>query len=442
MRRLFYILLFSILISLVLSLLVMTVTFRIGYVRSSRVWGNERAGILEKEIVELLKKVLVEQELQGGSLAVKLNSLIPPGVSLIVYDDKKQVIYTHMRGRSPMGRMMHHEDPTTLPVVPVRVKGRTVGYYGLGTFGFGADRATSRFLESMRTTVFLSLGFAITIALFLSLFVSRRLSHTARTVSDGINEMAQGNLGVCIPQRGAQEISRIAESANALASKLEQEENIRQQWAADIAHDLKTPLSAIRSQLEGMTDGVLEITKERIEKNLIELGRIEALVNDLGELTRLESPMMRIEPKAVDVSTFFGELKDRFLHRFEEKGITVEWNAETDSFFGDENLLTRAVSNLLSNAVRHTSQGGRIAVGVRQKENGYSFSVFNTGGAIPSEEEAKVFDRLYRGEHARSTPGTGLGLTIAKTIAQLHGGDVRVRSRKGEGTTFEMITAR
>jgi two-component system sensor histidine kinase BaeS len=438
MRRLFYILLFSILASLVLSLLVMIATFRIGYTRSSNVWSTEKSRMIEQEVVELLKEVLIETEIHGQPIAMKLDPLVPPGVTLIVYDEKKQVIYSHMRGRSPMGRMRHHESPDSMKVEPVRVRGRTVGYYALGAFGFGADRATSRFLESMRKTVFLSLASAVAIALFLSLFVSRRLSRTARAVSDGINEMAQGNLRMRISQKGAQEISRIAESANELASKLEREENIRQQWAADIAHDLKTPLSALRSQLEAMSDGVLEITSERIEKNLTELGRIEALVNDLGELTRLESPRMRIEPKSVDAATFFGELQERFSRQFEEKGITVEWDANTDSFFGDENLMGRAVSNVIDNAIRHTPKGGKISVCVRREEASYVFSVFNSGNTIPKDEIGKVFDRLYRGEHARSTPGTGLGLTIAQKIAQLHGGTSRIESIEGKGTTVEI----
>ena len=346
------------------------------------------------------------------------------------------------------GRMMHQSDPAALPLKPVRVKADTVGYdtvgydtvgyYGIGTFGFGADRATERFLESMRKTVVFSLGSAVAIAILFSLFVSRMISKTARTVSDGIDEMAGGNLSISIPERGTQEISRIAKAANELAAKLAREEQIRRQWAADVSHDLKTPVAALRSQLEGMSDGVLETTAERIKRNLNELSRIEALVNDLGELTRLESPQTMVDPKRIDAGAFMDGLKDRFSPLMGKKGITAEWIQETDDFSGDEDLLMRALSNILSNAVRHTPAKGKITVALRTTENGYELSAHNTGEAISPEEIEKVFDRLYRGEYARNTPGSGLGLTIAKKIAQLHGGDAAVSSETGKGTTVHI----
>ena len=444
MRRLFYLLLSSLLLSLFLSLIVMVVTFRIGYVRSSRAWGDERGRLLEEDITGIIRDALTGD--YGDApllLKERLDPLLPPGASLVVYDEKRRAIYTHVGGRSPMrghgrGMMMHTDEQDRLPIKPVRVRGRTVGYYSLGSFGFGADRATSRFLESMRKTVFFSVVSAVVIALLFSLFVSRRLSSGAKTVSDGIKEMARGNLRVRIPERGTKEISRIAESANELAGKLEREENIRRQWAADIAHDLKTPITALRSQLEGMSDGVLDLSQERIGKNLKELSRIEALVSDLGELTRLESPRLQINPRKIDAGIFFGELNDRFHLQFHEKKIDVEWKKETEFFKGDEILIGRAMSNIISNAVRHTPVGGRITVGIRREEKSLLFTVFNTGRAIPKEELSKVFDRLYRGEYARITPGTGLGLTIAKKIAQLHEGDASISSEEGSGTTVEV----
>ncbi|MBN2323673.1 MAG: HAMP domain-containing histidine kinase [Spirochaetes bacterium] len=440
MKRIFYFVFASIAASLFLSLIVMFVTFRIGYVRSSRAWGDEKSALLEESVVRIIEELLLlDRDEQRSALIQKLDPLVPPGVSIVVYDADRRPLYSHTRGRGRMGGgMMHQNGPDTLALKTVRVKGDTVGYYGIGTFGFGADRASMRFLESMRKTVAFSLGAAAAIAILFSLFVSRMISKTARTVSDGIDEMARGNLSVSIPERGTQEISRIAKAANELAAKLEREEQIRSQWAADVAHDLKTPVAALRSQLEGMSDGVLAVTAERIKKNLNELARIEALVSDLGELTRLESPRMAIHPKGIDAGAFLDGLKDRFSPQMQKKGITAEWVKETDDFFGDENLLARAFSNILSNAVRHTPQNGTVTVSVRTEGAGYELSVHNTGEAIPPEEIKKVFDRLYRGEYARNTPGSGLGLTIAKKIAQLHGGDVSIASEEQKGTTVRM----
>jgi len=446
MKRIFYIVFASIIASLFLSLIVMFVTFRIGYLRSSRAWGDVKTATLEESVVELLEELLLlDRDILPSALAMALDPLVPPGVSLVVYDRHENPLYAHMRGRGRMGggRMMHEGGPDTFPLKPVRVETGpagydTLGYYGIGTFGFGADRATERFLESMRRTIAFSLGSAAAIAILFSLFVSRVISKTARTVSDGIDEMAGGNLSISIPERGAREISLIARAANELAEKLAREEQIRRQWAADVSHDLKTPVAALRSQLEGMSDGVLEITAERINRNMNELARIEALVNDLGELTRLESPEMRVEPKKIDAAAFFGVFMDRFSPLMKKKGISDEWVRETDAFFGDENLLSRALSNILSNAIRHTPAKGRITTILRAGRDDNEFSVHNTGPVIPPEDIEKVFDRLYRGEYARNTPGSGLGLTIAKKISQLHGGDATVSSEEKKGTTVRL----
>jgi two-component system sensor histidine kinase BaeS len=216
------------------------------------------------------------------------------------------------------------------------------------------------------------------------------------------------------------------------------EETLRRQWAADIAHDLRTPIAALKSQFEGMIDGVLELTRDRIAKNSIELLRIETLINDLGELTRLESPEIRIHRESIDADLFFKELNNRFEHEFEKNRLSIMWEKGVDTFTGDEGLVLRAVSNFISNAIRHTPEGGKIRIAIDKNGKDYTISVFNSGEGIPREEIAKVFDRLYRGEYARKTPGSGLGLTISQKIAELHAGKVTIKSSNDHGTTVEM----
>jgi len=233
---------------------------------------------------------------------------------------------------------------------------------------------------------------------------------------------------VKIPEDGAEEIVVIARAANELARKLGREEAIRKQWAADVAHDLRTPIAAVRAQLEGMRDGVLSLTGERVGKNLDEILRIESLVDDLAELTRLESPEMKLRTVAVSAERFCRDLESRFEQDFRAKRITAEWGCGALTLFADEGLLLRAISNFITNAVRHTPEGGRIRVAFEEAAEGFAVRVFNTGEAIPKEEIERIFQRLYRGERSRMTPGAGLGLTISLKIAELHGGTVRVES--------------
>jgi two-component system sensor histidine kinase BaeS len=443
-KRLFFTLFVSFLASLLLFIAILMTVSVFGFRRSSSGWGDEQRKIVEQKVIQILKEVL---PLEGGEkadrLGARLSALLPPSISIAVYDRDKTVLYLHSAQRG-MGRRrmsdshMMSGDIHTLPLEPVRVRGTLYGYYRIGSAGFGSDIANLRFLQSMRKTVWFGIAAALALSVVLALVLSRRLSGSAQEVAHAINRMAQGDLSVRISEKGVREIALIAHSANELGNKLEREEGLRQQWTADIAHDLRTPLSALKSQLEGMHDGVLEKTPARILRALQELSRIEALVSDLGELTRLESPEMRISPQTVKTTEFLEELKNRFSHQIDKKSITAHWDGTTKAFYGDEQLLLRAMSNFISNALRHTPLGGSIRVGITQTGSARTFFVFNSGDPVPAEELPKVFDRLFRGEYARTSPGTGLGLTIAKKIVELHGGTVSIESSENQGTTVRM----
>jgi two-component system sensor histidine kinase BaeS len=498
--RLFSLILSSFLLTLFLFVAVMSVSFLLGYRRSVAGWGREKLGSVEAELRKALADLLARSETAEGApegLAQRIEAIVPPGVPVDVYDAEMRELYVggrpHMMGGRGMmhgtGRMgMGFGRPDAVPrgaperntprtdasgtteyrpevfqqavsrspgsrshanqrqLQRLEREGRLVGFYRIGVPGFGIDSANARFLSSMRKTIWRGAAFSLPLAFLLALILSRRLSLSARKVAGGIQEMARGNLGVRVPEHGAEEIVAIARAANELAGKLGREESLRRQWAGDVAHDLRTPIAALRAQFEGMRDGVLDTSAQRIARNLRELSRIETLVDDLAELTRLESPEMRIRPVPVDTALLCGELKARFEPDLAAKGISARWECGVPELVADENLLLRALSNFLSNAVRHTPEGGKIstvfesrAEGARNE--GYAVTVRNTGEAIPRDEIDKLFQRLYRGEYARKTAGSGLGLTIALKIAELHGGTVAIESREGLGTSVTMTIA-
>jgi two-component system sensor histidine kinase BaeS len=441
-RSLFLTLLLSFLISLIFFLFIMTTVIYIGFRGSAAGWGRERVKVIAK---------LVEAELQTGSsdgflrvddqLRVKLDSIVPPGTTLIVYDRHMQEVY--VRGRGPRGRgrrgMGGAQSTEELTLHQVIRGGMVVAYYRLGSVEFAMDRANTRFLESMRRTLWISIPLALALALVVSALLSRRFSSATRDVAAGIGRIAGGDLHTRIDAHGPLEIAEIAESANELGRKLAREEQVRSQWAADIAHDLRTPLGALRSQLEGMADGVLNLSRNRIENTLRELSRIEQLVEDLGELTRLESPEMSIHPVTIRVRELQKELNNLFHEECAKKNVRVDWTLDVESFRGDDHLILRALSNLFSNAVRYTPQGGKIGILIEKLNTRVHISISNTGRGIPQDELQRVFDRLYRGEYARLSPGSGLGLTIARKIVELHGGEIGITSSEEGPTTVQML---
>ncbi len=241
-----------------------------------------------------------------------------------------------------------------------------------------------------------------------------------------------------VVQGGAREIGLIAVSVNCLRLQLLREEEMRRQWVHDVARDLRTPVAALWAQIEGMRDGVLEISPGRLDKVLRELSRVQELIADLEDLKRLESPEMHLSLGRVDSDALVTEVRDRFEHVFRTKNILFRSEVKPVKILVDAVLIQRAVSNFLSNAVRHCPAGGSVVVAVQPRAGAISISVTNTGDPIPAADLERVFDRLFRGEYARSSAGSGLGLTIARRIAQLHGGEVGIANRP-DGVIVELL---
>jgi len=441
MKKLLVKLLLAFLASIFLFISILVAIFFIGYNKSLKDWSNEKSKAIEAQLLEDLKTILPKYKPEEREfIKQKISNSIPKSIFLVVYNSEKQIIYQQKGQKGGgKGRIRSQQMETSeLTLKPVKLENTTYGYYSIGQVGFGLERANLIFLGSMRKAILFGLLFAFIFSLFLAFILSKKISKSAKIVATGIDRIARGELTHNIPEKGVNEIALIARSANKLAYELKREGELRQQLASDIAHDLRTPISALKLQIEGIADGVLDLSRERILKNLKEIERVESLVDDLGELTRLESPEMKLSPLHINTEKFFKELDNRFFYLFYKKEISVNWEKDIDTFIADEHLIFRAISNFISNAIRHTQVKGKITISVIDEGEKILFRVHNTGKGIKKEEIDRVFDRLYRGDMARHTPGSGLGLTIAQKIAELHGGSVTIKSSEESGTTVEM----
>ena len=425
MKRLFVRTLITLLVALVILMAVMAAVAAAGYKRSLDEWTQARM----RQFAAIAQEIIL-------AFPDSVSISIPDDTPLFVYDAHEELVFSNRgdpdRRRSGAGAGDHGE------LIEVRHADVIIGYYRTGGMQFQNDAANSSFLESLRRTAWLDLVLALMIAVPLALLFSRSLTNPAILLARGLDRITHGDLAVRIPEQGADEIALIARSANRLSDQLRRERDMRRQWVQDIAHDLRTPIAAMRAQFEGMRDGVLDISGHRIGKSLRELSRIEHLVADLEELMRLESPEMDVCIQEIDVPAFFDELKDRFSSGLAEKQIRFESRHTVDRIRADSALLQRAVTNFLANALRHTPNQGAIILLVKARAGKTSIALANSGDPIPAGELDKVFDRLYRGEYARSSPGSGLGLTIAQRIAELHGGSASIRNREDGGVIVEM----
>jgi len=429
-KHLFVRTLITVVSALVILVAVMAVVSAVGFRRSLGEWTQAKTLQLEEVAREILLR-----------FPDPVTTPVPEDVPLFVYNAEGQLIFSN---RGEGGRRRSSSSAADQGVQGDRVAleegGDLLGYYHTGKMQFQNDAANNRFLNSLRLTIWLGLAMALVIAVPFALLFSLSLSRPAVVLSRGLDRITHGDLSIRIPERGAEEIVLIARSANRLSEQLLRERDIRRQWVQDIAHDLRTPIAAMRAQFEGMRDGVLDISGDRIVKSLKEVSRIETLVEDLEELMRLESPEMSVSLEEVDVPSIIDEIAERFAAALRKKQIRFESHHAIDRFRADPVLLQRAVTNFLANALRHTPLKGTIELSVEAAAEGKtSILLANTGDPIPAADLEKVFDRLYRGEYARSSPGSGLGLTIAKRIAELHGGSLSIRNRAEGGVVVEMI---
>lgn len=416
MNGLFARTLLTILGALLILVAVLAVLTSLGLRRSLGEWDRARGA----QMSELALRVLRERP-----AAVS----VPDNAPLFVFDADGNLVFSN---RGEGARRRAGENPT-----PVVSGGSVVGYYLAGEAQFRNDAANARFIESLRRSLWAGLGLSLAIAVAVALLFSRSLSAPATRVARSLDRITHGDLSSRVEESGAREIALIARSANRLRLQLEREQDLRRQWVHDIAHDLRTPVAALRAQFEGMRDGVLEVSPQRLEKTLREIDRVQELVADLEELMRLESPEMRLSLASVEARAMVEELRERFEHALQVKAIRFQADVQPLSFRADPALVQRAASNFLSNAVRHCPQGGRIEVSVSRAQGAITLRVFNSGEPIPEADLTRVFDRLFRGDYARHSPGSGLGLTIARRIAHLHGGEVAVANR-GDGVEVQL----
>ena len=280
---------------------------------------------------------------------------------------------------------------------------------------------------------------AVVIAALAAYFLSRRLSRPLLQLEEGARQLGSGELTHRVEVEGPTEIAQLGEEFNRMADALEAEEELRRRLVSDVAHELRNPLAAARAQAEGMAEGVLETTPERVESLLADLAHLGRLVTDLQELATADAGRLSYDFAPTDLAALALRETER-ASAGAPATVTVSVKPSgvaTAVVLGDELRLSQVLRNLLGNAIRHTSAGS-VTVSVRERDGFAEVRVDDTGEGISAEDLPHVFERFYRADTARAadTGGAGLGLAIARRIVQDHGGEVFARSALGEGTSI------
>jgi signal transduction histidine kinase len=327
--------------------------------------------------------------------------------------------------------------------MPITLQGQRVGTLIVTPFG-SPQTPAGDFLASVNRSV-LGAGFAAgLVALFLGSLLFFRIIRPLRSLAAAAHGIAQGDLDKRAWVGDDDEVGKVALTFNQMAETLQQYSKERQNMIADIAHELRTPLAVIQSNLEGMIDGVLPSSPDELVSLHQEALLLNRLIGDLRTLSLAETGQLNLEKQATDLGKLVQRVVDRLSLRAEEKKISIKTELAEDLpiIQADPERMRQVITNLVDNALRYTPAGTIITVAAHLSSGNIEMSVSDDGPGISPEDIPNVFDRFWRAEKSRSrvTGGSGLGLAIVKQLIEAHGGNISVVSEGlTKGTAFKLI---
>ena len=306
----------------------------------------------------------------------------------------------------------------------------------------GMPQLYTEFRASFNEALLYAALAAAVVAVLLGLYLSRSVIAPVQAMSLATQRIADGRYDERVQVHGEDELARLAVRFNQMAEKLSEVEAMRRRLIGDVSHELRTPLTAIKGSMEGLMDGVLPATPETFQQIHSEADRINRLVDDLQELSRVEARAYPLDLRPVDISAVVQTVTKRLAPQAETKRIALAADLAPDlpRLLADEDRLVQVLTNLTGNALQYTPENGRVVISARQNQPDIQVSVRDTGTGIPPEHLPHIFDRFYRVDASRSRRaggGSGIGLTIARALVEAHGGRIWAESAgEGQGSVF------
>ncbi len=290
-------------------------------------------------------------------------------------------------------------------------------------------------------------GVAAATALVLARWLARGMTKPLRDMAQAARKMETGDYSQRVYTASRDEVGQLAHAFNRMSTELDQLERLRRDLVANVSHELKTPISALRAHLENLLDGVERPDPETLQVMLTQSERLGRLVEQLLDLSRLESGDVPLERMPVRLGPLVAEVVSEIEVSRAETGVSLEGDVPADlpPVFADPERVHQVLFNLLDNAVRFTPPGGHVVVRATRHNGNCEIRVEDTGSGIAPEHLPRLFERFYRVDPARSRDdgGTGIGLAIARSVVEAHGGRIRAESELGKGSvfTFELPVA-
>ena len=323
---------------------------------------------------------------------------------------------------------------------PLEIDGAVVGTILISDVPPPRDPLEEQYLRRINRALLIAAAGAVVVALVVGIFLARSFTRPLREMTAATQSMAKGDLDQQVPVRSGDELGQLAASFNQMSADLTRANQVRRQMTADIAHDLRTPLTVITGYVEAMRTGDLAPTPARFDAIYQETQNLKRLIEDLRTLSLADAGELPLNRQSVQLADLLAQVVAAYTPQATQQNINLSALPEDNlpTIQADPERLQQVLGNLVTNALRYTPSGGKITLSAQAKTDAILLTVADTGSGIAPDDLPLIFKRFYRGDKSRNPAEgeSGLGLAISKAIVEAHGGTISVESEVNRGTTF------
>lgn len=341
----------------------------------------------------------------------------PPGklfsrVSLI--NESGEVLINH-------GTSIDHKTPIVL-------NGQTIGWLGLSQAKGLNEKLDQQFIESQRKSLLISASSVSLLALLIAVGLARHFISPLQAVAQGMDQLTRGQLNTRIQLQRQDELGKLAQDFNQLATSLEKHERLRRQWMADTSHELRTPIAILHGEIEAIRDGIRHADDKVLASLHEETQHLSKLINDLNDLSLSDAGALNYQLDTLDLSELIEHVIDEFDTRAAQQGIRIQYESAGQALLrGDSTRLQQLLCNLIENSLRYTDAPGELQIECNSEAHHIALVLEDSSPSPDGQAIPHLFDRFYRAEASRNrkTGGSGLGLAICRNIVEAHQGTIK-----------------